>query len=99
MRLRASVNRMCRTCTYDPTDVGTAAQQIACCTHSDCPLHSVRPVTTKRIPPRLLEAWNIPLTDLDHRARALVGDGVVVSGEPQISALLRSESTLEEQRA
>ena len=97
MRLRASVNRMCRICTYDPTDVGTAAQQIACCTHFDCPLHSVRPVTTKRIPLRLLEAWNIPLTDLDHRARALVGNDEVMAVEPQMDALLSSESTFEGQ--
>ena len=46
MSLRKAVNAKCRQCTYDPFDAGTAAQQIAVCIDSDCPLHPVRPLTT-----------------------------------------------------
>ena len=70
--LRAAINAKCHHCTVDPLDVGTAAQQIACCTISDCPLHPVRPVTTTTSPQRLLAVWGISSDDLCERASQLV---------------------------
>lgn len=72
MSLRKSVNSMCRQCAYDPLDVGTAAQQIACCIAIECPLHTVRPITTKFIPEGLLLAYRVSPEDLDDRSRGLV---------------------------
>lgn len=87
MKLRQAVNAMCRACTYDPSDRGTAAQQIACCTDTRCPLHTVRPVNTKGIPLRLLEHWKLSPADLDCRARALVGEAGKFPADRQIGAL------------
>ena len=72
MSLRKAINAMCRQCAYDPLDVGTAAQQIACCVAIECPLHSVRPITTKFIPEGLLLAFRVSPEELDDRARGLV---------------------------
>jgi hypothetical protein len=72
MSLRNSINRKCRQCAYDPLDVGTSAQQIACCIAIECPLHSVRPITTKFIPEALLLAYRVSPEELDDRARGLV---------------------------
>ena len=69
MSLRKAVNAKCRQCTYDPLDAGTAAQQISVCIDSDCPLHSVRPITTKRLPISLLEAYRVDPLKLDDRVR------------------------------
>ena len=91
MSLRKAVNAKCRECTYDPLDVGTAAQQIAVCTDSDCPLHPVRPITTKRLPISLLEAYKVDPLTLDDRARGLVHPPVKSSGEAQNETLLTSE--------
>lgn len=91
MSLRKAINAKCRECTYDPLDVGTAAQQIAVCTDSDCPLHPVRPITTKRLPISLLEAYRVDPLTLDDRARGLVHPPVKSSGEAQNDTLLTSE--------
>ena len=91
MSLRQAVNAKCRECTYHPLDVGTAAQQIAVCTDSDCPLHPVRPITTKRLPISLLEAYRVDPLTLDDRARGLVHPPVKSSGEAQNDTLLTSE--------
>ncbi len=91
MSLRKAVNATCRECTYDPSDVGTAAQQIAVCIDSDCPLHSVRPITTKRLPISLLEAYNVDPLKLDDRARGLVCPSMKYSGESQNEALLTAD--------
>ncbi|MDG2272481.1 MAG: hypothetical protein P8L39_09260 [Halioglobus sp.] len=72
MSLRKAINNKCRQCTHDSLDPGTAAQQIACCVASDCPLHPVRPITTTIIPIRLLEAHRINAEQLCERARELV---------------------------
>ena len=91
MSLRKAINAKCRECTYDPLDVGTAAQQIAVCTDSGCPLHPVRPITTKRLPISLLEAYRVDPLTLDDRARVLVHPPVKSSGEAQNETLLTSE--------
>ena len=93
MKLRKAVNAMCRSCAYDPTDLGTAAQQIACCTSRECPLHAVRPVTTKEIPARLLEHWNLRPTQLDSRARAKLTLMPTHTTEAQKEGLAPSELT------
>jgi hypothetical protein len=91
MSLRKAINAKCRECTYDPLDVGTAAQQIAVCTDSDCPLHPVRPITTKRLPISLLEAYRVDPLTLDDEARGLVYPPVKCSGDAQNKTLLTSE--------
>ena len=83
MSLRKAINAKCRQCTYDPLDVGTAAQQIAACICSECPLHSVRPITTKQLPAALLEAYRVDPLKLDDRARGLVYPPVKFSGDGQ----------------
>jgi hypothetical protein len=72
MSLRKAINAKCRDCICDPLDAGTAAQQIACCVDTNCPLHAVRPITATVIPVRLLESYHITTEQLDARARALV---------------------------
>ena len=91
MKLRKAVNAMCRSCAHDPTDLGTAAQQIACCTCCECPLHAVRPVTTKEIPARLLEHWNLRPAQLDGRARVKVSLSPTIAAAAQKEALAPSE--------
>ena len=91
MSLRKAVNAKCRQCTYDPFDAGTAAQQIAVCIDSDCPLHPVRPLTTTRLPISLLEAYNVDPLKLDDRVRGLVYPAVNCSGEGQNEALLTAD--------
>lgn len=91
MSLRKAINAKCRQCTYDPLDLGTAAQQIAVCIDSACPLHSVRPITTKGLPVSLLEAYSVDPLNLDDRARDLVYPPVTCSAEAQNEALLTLE--------
>ena len=92
MSLRKAINAMCRQCTYDPSDVGTAAQQIAACTSKDCPLHPVRPITTKQLPVSLLAAYRVDPLELDERARGLVYPPVKCSGEGQNGHLVTLDS-------
>lgn len=87
MSLRKSINDKCRGCIYDPLERGTAAQQIACCIGTDCPLHPVRPITTKNIPIALLQHWGLKPSDLCDRARALVENASSYSVEGQIGRL------------
>ena len=83
MSLRKSVNDYCRSCIYDPRDVGTAAQQIACCIVADCPLHPHRPITTKAIPLELLDSYRLSPNDLDDRARVLIDSNELSAGDAQ----------------
>jgi hypothetical protein len=83
MKLREPINAMCRSCTHDPLDIGSAAQQIACCTMSVCALHPARPVTPKTIPLRLLDHWGISIDSLCHRARPLVENASSCSVDSQ----------------
>jgi hypothetical protein len=94
--LRSAINSKCHSCTVDPLDIGTAAQQIACCTISDCPLHPVRPITATKIPRRLLAAWGLSVDDLCERASQLVEEelspvearnGPVAGSEPEYEAI------------
>lgn len=87
MSLRNAINEKCRDCIHDPLDLGSAAQQIACCTNTECPLHEVRPITCKSIPLRLLNNWFISLEDLCERARPLVETSSPSSVEGQIGDL------------
>ena len=95
MSLRKAINAKCRECTYDPLDVGTAAQQIAVCTDSECPLHPVRPITTKRLPISLLEAYRVDPLMLDDRARGLVYPTVNCSGDVQNGPPVTTERELQ----
>ena len=70
--LRKAINLKCRECIVDPLDRGSAAQQIAACISSDCPLWNVRPVTCVKLPLALLEHWHVDPESLDSRSRALV---------------------------
>ena len=83
MSCRSAINAKCRSCTYDPKDVGTAAQQIACCVVDDCPLHPHRPITTKAIPLELLHSYRLSPDDLDDRARVLVDLTEFFAGDAQ----------------
>lgn len=95
MSLRKAVNAKCPGCTYDPLDVGTAAQQITACIDSDCPLHSVRPITTKRLPISLLKVYNVNRLKLDDRARGLVYPAVNCSGDAQTSPTVTAKRELQ----
>ena len=92
MSLRKAINAKCKQCVYDPMDVGTAAQQIAACICRDCPLHKVRPITTKQLPLSLLEAYRVNPLELDDRARGLVYPSGTSSGDSQIGLLVTSDS-------
>ena len=83
MSLRRAVNAYCRSCIYDPGDIGTAAQQIACCIVTECPLYPFRPITTKAIPLELLHAYRLSPDDLDDRARGLVNSTEFSAGDAQ----------------
>ena len=87
MSLRKPINDKCRDCSYDSLDRGTAAQKIACCVDTDCPLHLVRPITTKGIPTALLRHWRVKPSDLCDRARPLVENASTYSVEGQIGSL------------
>ena len=93
MSLRKAINAMCRDCTYDPLDNGSAAQQIACCTCKSCPLHKVRPMTAKSIPQQLLRAYKIAPAELDTQARALITPSLSCPSDGQNKHLLDSGST------
>ena len=82
--LRKAINTKCRECIHDPLDRGSAAQQIACCTIHDCPLHSARPITAKVIPLRLLDQWGISINSLCNRARPLADTATPCSVDRQI---------------
>ena len=88
MSLRRAINAKCKQCVCDPMDVGTAAQQIAACICSDCPLHPVRPITTKQLPVSLLAAYRVDPLELDERARGLVYPPVQCSGNGQNGCLV-----------
>ena len=88
MSLRKAINAKCKQCICDPMDAGTAAQQIAACICRDCPLHKVRPITTKQLPVSLLEAYNVNPLELDDRARGLVHPPVSCSGDGQNGSLV-----------
>ncbi len=91
MNRAKAIKAKCRDCIYDPLVVGTAAQQIACCLSSDCPLHLVRPITTKAIPTKLLEAYRIAPTQLDARTRGLVQSEPIAPDAGQNGPLLSVE--------
>ena len=95
MSLRKAVDAKCRKCTYDPFDVGTAAQQIAVCIDFDCPLHSVRPITTKRLPISLLEAYRVDPLTLDDGARGLVYPYATYAGDAQTSPTVTAKRELQ----
>lgn len=84
MSLRGAINSKCRECICDSQDVGTPAQQIACCIRTCCPLHSVRPITATVIPTRILNAWAISPDQLCQRTRHLVRESISCSVEGQI---------------
>lgn len=93
MSLRAAINAMCKSCTYDPLDQGTCAQQIACCSNRSCELYAKRPITTKAIPIELLTGYGMSPEDLDDRARVLVVPMKSSSREVQNEPLLSAEFT------
>ena len=92
MSLRKAIDAKCKQCVYDAMDVGTAAQQIAACICRDCPLHKVRPITTKQLPVSLLAAYRVDPLKLDDRARGLVYPPVQCSGDGQNGHLVTADS-------
>ena len=79
--LRKAIDAMCKDTTYDELDKGTWRQQVAACTITICPLHSVRPVDEKYdgkkttyLTMELLNHWQIKPEDLDDRARSILKD-------------------------
>ena len=79
--LRKAIDAMCKDTTYDELDKGTWRQQVAACTITICPLHSVRPVDEKYdgkkttyLTMELLKHWQIKPEDLDDRARSILKD-------------------------
>ena len=95
MSLRKAINKKCQSCVCDPLDYGTSAQQIACCTAMDCPLHPVRPITTTVIPVKLLDRYHIAPEQLDLKARALVRYESVAPESGQNAPLLSTEAISE----
>lgn len=95
MSLRSAINAMCRDCICDPLDAGSAAQQIACCVSTDCPLHPVRPITTTAIPIRLLDDYHIALEQLDTRVRGLVKVDALTPVAGQIGHLQSAQAISE----
>ena len=67
-------------------------QQIAACICSTCPLHPVRPITTKQLPVSLLAAYRVDPLKLDDRARGLVYPPVQCSGDGQNGHLVTADS-------
>lgn len=48
--LRAAIDKMCRSCIYDPgSGNGGWREQVMACSSSNCPLHAVRPLPVKAI--------------------------------------------------
>jgi hypothetical protein len=48
LSLRAAIDAMCKSCIYDPgSGNGAWREQVAGCSSSNCPLHSVRPLPVK----------------------------------------------------
>lgn len=92
MSLRNAINAKCRDCICDSLDAGTAAQQIACCVETNCPLHPVRPITATVIPARLLDCYRIAPEQLDAKARALVRVSPTAQESGQIGPILGKES-------
>jgi hypothetical protein len=45
---KAKITAKCIECIYDPIQMGSWRKQVENCTAPDCPLFSVRPVTTNR---------------------------------------------------
>ena len=46
--LRTAIDRMCRSCIYDPgSGSGGWREQVMACSSSNCPLHAVRPLPVK----------------------------------------------------
>ena len=76
--IRKAINEMCKDTTYDELDKGTWRQQVAACTITICPLHSVRPVgdhnNATYLTMELLNHWQIKPEDLDERARSILKD-------------------------
>jgi len=48
--LRAAINAKCKECIYDPIGDGNWRQQVMACMSPECPLYSVRPVSTPETP-------------------------------------------------
>jgi hypothetical protein len=92
MSFRRRINSNCKKCVYDPLDLGTCAQQIACCINTECDFHEIRPITTSAIPMELLDRYRLLPKDLDDRARVLVVPRKVSSGEGQNASLVSTES-------
>ncbi len=44
--LRGKVDAKCCDCSYDPLDSGSWRKQVEQCAIVDCPLHSIRPLTS-----------------------------------------------------
>lgn len=44
--LRGKINAKCCECIYDPYSTGTWREQVQACTSKDCPLFSVRPMSS-----------------------------------------------------
>jgi hypothetical protein len=52
--LRVAIDAMCKSCIYDPgSGDGGWREQVAGCSSSNCPLHSVRPLPVKTTKPVL----------------------------------------------
>jgi hypothetical protein len=87
--LRSSIDRMCKSCIYDPGNGnGGWREQVAACSSSNCPLHSVRPLPVKATNPAV-----------EHRNGA---DGMIDAADaehPQIGAKIGSNDEAEERRA
>ena len=92
MSLRKAINAMCRDCTYDPLDNGSAAQQILAARAKAAPSQSsaddsqVDTAATSR-------AYKIAPAELDTQARALITPSLSCPSDGQNKHLLDSGST------
>lgn len=71
-----AINRMCKSCIYDPSARGTWRQQVTLCSVTACPLYAHRPQSTVKISDDILEYYGIaPGTEYGH-SRKIKGHGV-----------------------
>ena len=57
--LRKRIDHYCKSCVYDSSAAGTWRQQVSLCAVTSCPLHDVRPKTTRTIPDSVLTYYGI----------------------------------------
>ena len=80
--LRSAIDSMCKSCIYDPgSGNGAWREQVAGCSSSRCPLHSVRPLPVKASKPAL-KRQNVVASVIGaaNPADEVLGQGIGLNG-------------------